>query len=205
MNRRMRVYLSCLALAVALLTGLLGTARIASAHPIRQASDPIATVMALIDAFNNADVAKLDALLGPSFTDVILNPPPPLVPAEMLQNREQLKNNASAGGSHATASNCKLTSATTVVCDLSSTGPSLPLPHPFTTTGTFTVQDGKVILIEETLSAQTYSDLQALAAGQPGMPTTGSSDSQAPFAVLVLGLLLLASGFVVRRATSHGR
>ena len=177
----------------------------ASAHPIGQASDPIATVMALIDAFNNADVAKLDALLGPSFTAVILNPPPPLVQAETLQNREQFIKNASESGLHATASNCKLTSATTVVCDASSTGPSLPFPHPFTTTATFTVQDGKVTKVEETLSAQTYSDLQALAAGQPGMPTTGSTNSPAPFAILALGLLLLASGFVVRRATSHGR
>jgi hypothetical protein len=201
----MRVHLSCLALAVALLVGLFGTARMASAHPIGQASDPIATVMALIDAYNNADVAKLDALLGPSFTDVILNPPPPLVQAETLRNREQFIKNASEGGLHATASNCKLTSATTVVCDASSTGPSLPFPHPFTTTATFTVQDGKVTQIEETLSAQTYSDLQALAASQPGMPTTGSTNSQTLFAVLVLGLLLLASGFVVRRATSHGR
>jgi hypothetical protein len=197
----MRVYQFCLALAVALLTGLLGTARMASAHPIGQASDPIATVMALIDAFNNADIAKLDALLGPSFTDVILNPPPPLVQAEMLQNREQLKNNASESGLHATASNCKLTSATTVTCDLSSTGPSQPLPHPFTTTATFTVRDGKVTLIEETLTSQTYSDLQALAAGQPGMPTTGSTDSPALYTILALGLLLLASGIVVRRAT----
>jgi|GEM_PF-7056840 len=204
MNSRMRVHLSCLALAVALLVGLLGTARMASAHPIRQASDPIATVMALIDAYNNADVAKLDALLGPSFTAVILNPPPPLVQAETLQNREHFKNNASVSGLHATASNCKLTSATTVVCNLSSTGPSLPFPHPFTTTATFTVQGGKVTLVEETLSAQTYSDLQALAAGQASMPTTGSTSSQTLFAVLVLGLLLLASGFVVRRATSHG-
>jgi len=205
MNRRMRIYQSCLALAVALLTGLLGTARMASAHPIGQASDPIAAVMALIDAYNNADVAKLDALLGPSFTDVILNPPPPLVQAETLRNREQIKNDASESDLHTTASNCKLTSATTVVCDLSSTGPSLPFPHPFTTTATFTVQDGKVIMVEETLSAQTYSDLQALAAGQPGMPTTGSTDNPALYTILALGLLLLASGLVVRRATSPGQ
>ena len=205
MNRRMRIYLSCLASAVALLIGLPGAARIASAHPSGQASDPIATVLALIDAYNNVDVARLDALVGPSFTAVVLNPPPPLVQAETLQNREQFIKNASESGLHATASNCKLTSATTVVCDASSTGPSLPFPHPFTTTATFTVQDGKVTQIEETLSAQTYSDLQALAASQPGMPTTGSTDSQTLFAILALGLLLLASGFVVRRATSHGR
>jgi hypothetical protein len=205
MNRRMRVQQSCLVLAVTLLVGLLGTAHMASAHPIGQASDPIATVMALVDAYNNADVAKLDALLGPSFTAVILNPPPPLVQAETLQNREQFKNNASENALHITASNCKLSSGTTVACDLSSTGPSLPFPHPFTTAAVFTVQDSRVTLIEEILSAQTYSELQAVAAGQPGMPTTGSTDSPAVSAVLVVGLLLLASGFVVRRATSHGR
>ena len=205
MNRRMRRYLSCLAPAVALLVGLLGTTRMASAHPIGQASDPIATVMALLDAYNNADVAKLDALLGPSFEDVILNPPPGIPPEAMRQNREQVIKNASAGGLHATASNCKLTSATSVVCDFISTEPGSPLPHPFTTTATITVQDSKVTRIEETLSAQTFSDLQALAAAQPGMPATGSTNSQTLFAVLVLGLLLLAFGFMVRRATSHGR
>src|SRR5947208_1076054 len=106
MNSRMRVHLSCLALAVALLVGLLGTVRVASAHPVGQASDPIATVMALLDAYNSADVAKLDALLGPSFEDVILNPPPGIPPEAMRQNREQVIKNASAGGLHATASNC---------------------------------------------------------------------------------------------------
>src|SRR5436305_5271583 len=105
MNRRMRVQQSCLALAITLLVGLLGAAHMASAHPIGQASDPIATVMALVDAYNNADVAKLDALLGPSFTAVILNPPPPLVQAETLQIREQFKNNASENALHITASN----------------------------------------------------------------------------------------------------
>ena len=205
MNSRKGTRLSSLALAVTLLVGLLGTVRVASAHPIGQASDPIATVMALMDAYNNADVAQLDALLGPSFEDVILNPPPGIPPEAMRQNREQVIKNASAGGLHATASNCKLTSATTVVCDFSSTGPGAPLPHPFTTTATITVQDGKVTRVEETLSAQTFSDLQALLAAQPGMPTTGSTNTQTLFAVLVLGLLLLAFGFMVRRATSHGR
>src|SRR4029079_14067582 len=86
---RARAHLSSLALAVALLAGLLGTARPAFAHPLGQASDPIATVMALADAFNKADNATMDALLDPSFEHVTVNPPAGLPPEAVRQNRAQ--------------------------------------------------------------------------------------------------------------------
>jgi hypothetical protein len=205
MKSHIRARLASLVLAVALLVSLLGMAHTVSAHPARQSSDPVATVLAMVDAFNRHDAGALRNLLDPSFEDVTVNAPAGL-PPEYPKVDVEIFIRESAEGIHVDASNCQLTAPDKVVCDVTLSGGDVPpLPHPFTETATFTVANGKITRLEETFSPQTLSDIEALLAAQPGMPTTGSTDTQTPFAALAIGLFLLAFGLVVRRANSYRR
>jgi hypothetical protein len=205
MNTRLKARLGSLALVMGLLVGMLGVTRTVSAHPASQPADPVAVVMEMADAFNDADADRLMELLDPSFKNVGANPPAGLPPGYLDLDRDQFIAQSRDGGLHIELSNCKLTAPDTVLCDNVITGPGAPpLPHPITETITVTVVNGKITLLVETLSEQSLSEFEAfLAASQVGMPTTGSSDMSVALWLLSLALLSLVAGVIIRRTQAY--
>ncbi|HKP52548.1 MAG TPA: hypothetical protein VJ183_07840 [Chloroflexia bacterium] len=207
MNTRLKARLRSLALVIGLLVGMLGVTRTVSAHPANQPADPVALVMEMADAFNNADVDRLMEILDPSFKDVVVNAPAALPPEFSNYDRDGFIALSRDGGFHMELSNCKLSAPDTVVCDSSVTIPdNLPLSRPVTQTLTVTVVNGKITSIVEMLSDQSLRDFEDyLAASQAGMPTTGSSDMSVALWLLSLALLSLVAGVITRRTHGYRR
>lgn len=196
--KKIRVFMALLiATGVLGVFGIFGSASAASAHPARQSGDLIATSLAFADAYNAGDTEKMRQLADPTFQQVSGT-------GETL-DLDGFANSTSAGV-RVTLSNCRLTRPDVVSCDtVLSGGPIPPLAHPWTETSVLTFANGKILRLDETLSAQTAQDLQAFAAAnpQPGMPTTGAADLSTPLLALLLALLLVVNGVLARRATSR--
>jgi hypothetical protein len=90
-----------------------------------------------------------------------------------------------------------LTAPDTVESDYVLTGPDIPpLPNPFSAHATFTVQDGKITRMVQTLSEQTVNDLMSMPqGGEPaGMPSTGAGIAQwTPWVLVAVGATLLVA------------
>ena len=191
--KKIRVFMVLLiATGVLGIFGPFGSGGAASAHPDWQGDDLIAKSLAFADAYNAADTAKMRQLADPSFQQVGGT-------GDAL-DLDGFANSTSTGV-RVTLSNCRLAAPNVVSCDtVLSGGPIPPLAHPWTETSVLTFANGKIIRLDETLSAQTAQDLQALAS--PGMPTTGRLDATAPLVALLIAFLLTANGLFALRATS---
>jgi len=186
-----RVFVALVIAVTALVLGLIGTARSASAHSNMQGNDLIATTLAFADAYNAGDGARMRELADPAFEQVSGT-------GEALDLEGFIKTTNT--GVRVTLSNCKLTRTNVVTCDtVLSGGPIPPLPHPWTEISMLTFANGKILRLDETLSDQTAQELQAFAGAnsQAGMPSTGASDLSTPRLALFLGLLLVGVGALI--------
>ncbi|MEO6458775.1 MAG: hypothetical protein ABIO92_10980 [Chloroflexia bacterium] len=180
------------AFGVAAMLGIIRPGGIVSAAPVRQGEDLVASSMAFADAYNAGDTAKMRQLADPAFQQVGGT-------GEKLDLNGFA--NSTSSGVRVTLSNCKLTGPNVVSCDtVLSGGPIPPLAHPWTETSVLTFANGKITRLDETLSAQTAQDLQALAA--PGMPSTGTADPASPLVAILMALLLIACGGLTLKVIS---
>ena len=149
---------------------------------------PEQVARAFTNAYNAGDLNAMSALVAPG-TRFIGDPGTPAAYDLSLDEFAQL-------GKGVTVSilNANQTAPDTVVLNITLQGGVIPpLPHPYASTVTITVENGRITSFVEITSAQTRADLEVLEA-LPGMPTTGAGNLNGVVLLLVLGLLCLALG-----------
>ena len=198
------VSLAMLALAPLLAACLAATGAMAQTGA---PTDPAAVVKAVNDALNRGDPQVVLALLAPECRKVV---------GPHSLNREEQTCGVGPGQwpgnppyPHSAIANLRTTGPETAEVDVTlSGGPLPPTPHPITLHGTFTVKNGRITQLLDSVSPQSEQELAALAppSGAPAvMPTTGAGDVPWKVVLLVLGLIcgLIGTGF--RRTSLRSR
>lgn len=184
-------------LAAALLSlALIGTAGTAAAQTI----SPVDVARAFIAAYNQGDRAALATLADPAFARV----EDPRQPGSHTESLAEFEGKPA----HVTVLGVQQTGADTVTVDAQVTGASLPpIRVPFHTSFAFTIVNGRVGRMVETVAPETFDALRALGPA-PGMPATGRGPDDLPLTLLGLGLLsvvALLGGVVIRQRRLRGR
>lgn len=157
----------------------------------------VAVVQAFYDALNARDFDKARSLVAP---DLVFDFDPGTDNA-LTQTLEDQIPGITDHDAHFTILNTEEVSPGVAQVTLTISASDLDelhLAHPYTTTDTAHVQEGKIVSYLGHTSDQTFADLRAVGA-LPGMPTTGAGDNDLFLTMLALGGGLLLLGLVVRR------